>query len=470
MSISKGIVQGGNYTFSAANQTITFSSDYLGMSLSDITYITNIKSGVATVIYDPFDVAKGGVLTGLTLTLAYNTTLMSNSDPLQIIVGFTSPNPAPINVNIQENLQLDTQTDLLQNISDNLDFLNLSLDQSEGIQVNTRDANPAKRDFNNAQVPSDCITFTKTLRTFSDVLLIETTGYNSIEVTFNGDVALTSAQISPASSVDGVNWLTLPSVNNSSTTTAAVANIGVSSSSSVRALFPVIGKFIRFTLIGISGGGTVTIVANLRQTQLITGPFTQIPVNASINIGGNTPSGIATVANNPTSPTTLSGALNFTGSAIATSNPPNAFSTLATTIPYPLGIAGREQPYIGNLSGLLRYITVDGGGRYILGGDTPDTETRTQSKRADGSIPGIPPRGVGARPNTMFGSQSLLVEDTSQAEGDTIPTLLQQILVELKMLNSQINEIPFIMNLGVKMQNEVGEYRTEEYNNHVNNQ
>jgi hypothetical protein len=97
MAIAKGIVQGGNYTFSAANQTITFSSDYLGMSLSDITYITNIKSGVATVIYDPFDVAKGGVLNGLTLTLAYNTTLMSDSDPLQIIVGFTPSTATPQN-------------------------------------------------------------------------------------------------------------------------------------------------------------------------------------------------------------------------------------------------------------------------------------------------------------------------------------------------------------------------------------
>jgi hypothetical protein len=70
----------------------------------------------------------------------------------------------------------------------------------------------------------------------------------------------------------------------------------------------------------------------------------------------------------------------------------------------------------------------------------------------------------------MFGSQSLLVENTSQSEGDTIPTLLQQIVVELKMLNQQINEIPFNLNLGIKMQNEVGEYRQEEYNNHVNNQ
>jgi hypothetical protein len=471
MAITKGIVQGDNYTFSAANQTITFSSDYLGMSLSDITYITNIKSGVATVIYDPFDVAKGGVLNGLTLTLAYNTTLMSDSDPLQIIVGFTPSTATPQNVNVAPNSQLDAQTELLGSISKNIDMLAKAQDQVERMPINIRDENPAKRDVNNAQVPSDCITFTKTLRAFTDVLLIETTGYNSIEVVFNGDAALSSATISPVSSVDGVNWLLSPYVSNNASTIVSIANIGVSPSTSIRALFPVIGKFIRFTLIGISGGGAVTIVANLRQTPLLTGPFTQIPVNANIStINGNTAQGFTTSPTNPTSPTGASGSLNFTGSVLGTTNPPNAFSTLQSTLPFPVSIGGREQPYIGALSGIFRHITVDGGGRYILGGDTPDTETRFQSKRADGSISGIPPRGVGAKTNTMFGSQALLIQDVSQSEGDTTTTLLQQILVELKMLNNQINELPFVINQGVKMQNEVQDYRQEEYNNHVNNQ
>ena len=233
---------------------------------------------------------------------------------------------------------------------------------------------------------------------------------------------------------------------------------------------PVTHKFIRI-FINTYSAGSVTYTAYLKQSPLPTGPFTQIPVSANINqISGAGPQVSGGTATTTTQGINQFGGIQVGGPFFPTTNAPNAASTLQTSVVYPFGIAGREQPYIGALSGLSRYITVDGGGRYILGGDTPDTETRTQSKRADGSIPGIPPRGVGGRPNSMQGSQTLLVEDVGQSEGDTMPMLLQQILVELKMLNQQINELPLTLNLGIKMQNEVSEYRTEEYNNHVNNQ
>ena len=90
MAVYKGVVPSGKYTFNAATQTIVLDSDYNGIALSDIMLITNVKSGTAITIYDPFDPAKGGTLSTLTLTLNYNTTAMSNTDPLQIIVGMTS--------------------------------------------------------------------------------------------------------------------------------------------------------------------------------------------------------------------------------------------------------------------------------------------------------------------------------------------------------------------------------------------
>lgn len=489
MAITKGIVSGGNYTFSAANQTITFSSDYLGMSLSDITYITNITSGVATVIYDPFDVAKGGVLNGLTLTLAYNTTLMSDSDPLQIIVGFTPSTATPQNVNVAPNSQLDAQTELLGSIADNIDMLVKAQDQSERMPINIRDENPAKRDDNNAQILSDApspINFSIRGHVLNDKVVIDTAGYRTLVI------VLTIPSIWGASTIiegsnDGNNN-TFPTatgwsaVNNAVQSTPSnpgitiVSTVGATNYTPLQTItitVPCLYRYIRMRVSTASVTSSIPAVgtAFLRQTLYPLGPFSQLPVNANIGtIAGNTPSGFTTPPSNPLSPTSVGGAFNFTGSVIGTSNAPNAFSTLQTTFPYPVGIAGREQPYIGALSGIFRHITVDGGGRYILGGDTPDTETRFQSKRADGSISGIPPRGVGARPNTMYGSQALLVEDIAQSEGDTTTTLLQQILVELKMLNSQINELPLTINLGVKMQNEVQDYRQEEYNNHVNNQ
>jgi hypothetical protein len=272
-------------------------------------------------------------------------------------------------------------------------------------------------------------------------------------------------------SIDRINWSTAPTIDASNPTTAQQAGFSIVSNQTRRFNVPVFSKFLR---IGVNSytAGVTSILAYLRQVPIVTGPFTQIPVNANLGtIGGSAIVNLnAGTATNSGAGQSTAGGFTVAGSSLPTQNPPNANSTLSTTVPYPVGISGREQPYIGALSGIYRYLTLDGGGRTILGGDTPDTETRTQSKLASGAIPGIPPRGIGAKSNNMFGSQSLLVENTSQSEGDTIPTLLQQILVELKMLNQQINEIPFNLNLGIKMQNEVSDYRQEEYNNHVNNQ
>lgn len=82
----KGVVPAADYTFNASAKTVTFSANYSTLALSDILYILNTKSGTATVVYDPTVAAKGGTYSGRTLTLAHNTTSMSNSDPLQIIV------------------------------------------------------------------------------------------------------------------------------------------------------------------------------------------------------------------------------------------------------------------------------------------------------------------------------------------------------------------------------------------------
>lgn len=86
MAAYKGVVATADYTFDKTAGTITFSANYTGIALSDIMYGTNVKSAIATVIYDPSNAALGGSLSGLVLTLAYNTSAMADADPLQIIV------------------------------------------------------------------------------------------------------------------------------------------------------------------------------------------------------------------------------------------------------------------------------------------------------------------------------------------------------------------------------------------------
>jgi len=108
--IKKGVVPAADYTFDKTAGTVTLSANYTGIALSEIMLITNVKSTIATIIYDPFDAAKGGSLTGLVLTLAYNTSAMNNADTLQIIIGGTSESIAD-GANIVEGATTDAAVD-----------------------------------------------------------------------------------------------------------------------------------------------------------------------------------------------------------------------------------------------------------------------------------------------------------------------------------------------------------------------
>lgn len=77
----KKLIPNGQYVFNAAAQTVTF-SEYTSISLEGILLITNLVDNI--IIYNFADIGYGGSVTGNVLTLAYNTTGMSNTDDLQI--------------------------------------------------------------------------------------------------------------------------------------------------------------------------------------------------------------------------------------------------------------------------------------------------------------------------------------------------------------------------------------------------
>jgi len=68
-----------NYTFDKTARTIVF-TDYTTIDLSQILLITNTTSNI--IIYN--FASLGGSVTGNTLTLTYDTSLMNNNDSLQI--------------------------------------------------------------------------------------------------------------------------------------------------------------------------------------------------------------------------------------------------------------------------------------------------------------------------------------------------------------------------------------------------
>lgn len=70
-----------NYTFDASAKTITF-GDYVAIELERLLLITNVTDNI--IIYNFAVPNNGGAVSGNVLTLAYDTTGMSDSDKLQI--------------------------------------------------------------------------------------------------------------------------------------------------------------------------------------------------------------------------------------------------------------------------------------------------------------------------------------------------------------------------------------------------
>tara|TARA_R110000868_G_scaffold320909_4_gene581921 strand:+ start:4976 stop:6304 length:1329 start_codon:yes stop_codon:yes gene_type:complete len=434
----KGVVSGNNYSFNAVSKTITFSSDYLGMSLSDVMYIINIKSGVATVIYDPSDVAKGGTLSGLTLTLNYDTSAMLDTDPLQIIIGFTPQNKDPQPVTIIESVESNTQTELLQSIADDLELLSLAMDQEENAPININDVT-TKKDVQGANIASDAPRPIQFIikGVLNDSLVVDTTGYSTLLVQGRTDVGYSST-LNVEGSNDGTAWFVLPLAVVSGTSTTGATFISPGStvpgvSANITLYIPCFYRFVRLRTASTTGGffsGT----AYLRLWATNIGPLTT---------NGVTLSTLSTVVSSNTS---TNGVSNISAMPIG-----GTFAPASTNVPWPVVIGGREAPYISALGGIVRPLLLDPLGRTVLGTDVPSGSFGNGSTM----------RGVGGIQNTMQSSQALLVSDVQQAEGDTNSQLLFRILDELKILNQQLIELPFLLNSGQSTMSDPEEYRNE---------
>lgn len=70
-----------NYVFDASAQTVQL-TDYAAVNIEGVLLITNVVDGL--IIFNFANTAKGGTVAGNTITLEYDTTLMSDTDELQI--------------------------------------------------------------------------------------------------------------------------------------------------------------------------------------------------------------------------------------------------------------------------------------------------------------------------------------------------------------------------------------------------
>ena len=82
--MAKKLLSSSEYTFNANTGTVTFGDSLTGLELQNVELITNVTTN--TVIYQFNKSGFGGSLTGLILTLDYDTSAMSDSDDLQIFI------------------------------------------------------------------------------------------------------------------------------------------------------------------------------------------------------------------------------------------------------------------------------------------------------------------------------------------------------------------------------------------------
>ncbi len=83
-------VQVTNYTFDKTTKRVVF-TDYTSIRLDSILLITNVTDNI--IIYNFASSLLGGVVTGNYITLTYDTSLMDNSDSLQIFYEDSSVQP-----------------------------------------------------------------------------------------------------------------------------------------------------------------------------------------------------------------------------------------------------------------------------------------------------------------------------------------------------------------------------------------
>ena len=129
----KALVYG--YTFSPSTKTITFTDGNAPTVLEQILLITNVTAN--QIIYNFADSTAGGILSGSSLTLTYNTTSMSSGDHLQIFVDTTVTLPVsaaslPLPTGAATSANQSTEISSLSTIASNTSGVATAANQTTG--------------------------------------------------------------------------------------------------------------------------------------------------------------------------------------------------------------------------------------------------------------------------------------------------------------------------------------------------
>jgi len=259
--------------------------------------------------------------------------------------------------------------------------------------------------------------------TGNNIYVFNTNGYASFTIQLSGN----SPTIAVAQSIDGEYYSSTPIFNISALSatggaTATPAGAGVTTTNTIGIYVGAIyGQFLRITLTATgTGPGQVSIILK------------NAPISASYSNLGVNPTNVTTIA----------------GSAVSTVG--SAVSVAA------LPVSG------GDISGLARRLLTDVSGRAIVTGGIPLFLTPSGvQQNTPSSNTALPHNSIGMLPYTYQQSGAMNVQDTSQFEGQTQIELLAQILLEMRIMNQQLYELPRLMATSQQSQDPPESFRQE---------
>lgn len=509
------VVNTADYTFNKTAKTITFSSKYTGIELAQIQLITDVTN--STVIYQFNKVGYGGTLAGLVLTLAYDTTGagFNNTDNLMIIVNETQDNTVlysgtltntgsisgvdttdfqtvsiqvsgswegivmvegsndnsyyiplmtyPINEftlvdNINEDgiYNLTTPTrfvrlNVVQLVTGSIntlihgrtvagpnavDGLSLAMDRTQNMPLNVQEVNGSpgvlRKDSSNALILSDGNVVLTVNRAFAvnDIMAtIDTQGYQLMAIhMINGGGTFT--QIVPQGSNDGINYSTSALSVYALSASPLSPNTYISPNNNSWSYIPCTTRFIRIIC---PQAGTFNFVVALRNQ-----PSPLVVPGSTTGIGV-----FATAPSNVTSNNAAGGNTLASGYNVAGPNLPGS-----TTVAQPVIVGGRQAPTSITPAGITRVLLTDSDGRTQVGLNVLD-----QAKTIGTQLQAIS--------NNFQNGNSLSVTDLSQTEGQGRDELLYQILLEMRIMNQYMSELPQKLNAGLNNLDEPSQFRND---------
>lgn len=290
--------------------------------------------------------------------------------------------------------------------------------------INIAFGNGVKQDKNGALILSDGIPY---LLAGANTFLINLDGYSTIVFQLSSTQTVTATQ-----SIDGTFWTATSFGLNSGASLSVTPNAaGIWSG-------PVIGKYLRVVLSGAVAGPTQVSIM-----------LKNAPMNGAYYNSGITPTNIAHIAGAVVSAATAQLGINAVqhggtawqnagvaglpgfGGAVA--------QGAALTGAFPVLVGGSDAQ-----NAMRRFLT-DISGRVVTTAASPYFGANNTNSNSPTANSAIPLNTLGAIPASYQQSSALNVQDTAQFEGQNITELLAQILLEIRILNQQINELPTAM-------------------------